>query len=1379
MLYDTKVRVLGEPKKRKSRKKVRGGALKFLQQVENDRKKFESEIANHFDKKMPKSIFSTIRKKSRLLSIQKLEPDDIYAEEIYNAFMNVHTGKNNTTESLSKNIRKKHSATIDDMLLNAPYNKNENLFTIKTTYFALEVEGYRSYSNTELYLDLKFSLSFPTRELAFMMPYVTEANERSLMRRLLLTYLTQGTIDTLLDSSYTVSGSFANYGLIKLFDGRLFYLQKDVQAYDAREELFSTDNMRPSNQLILVDPSTETFVQTNSNGEVVSLSLKGASRPMSEDIKSWLEKTFDQAIANPTYPNSLFSIWQPIKGSVEELFTGDLEFDYKKWHNARLHAIHAAGELVPIVRKLKKIYTEKRTNVLPTTYYFAVAVIQLILEYISKYEAIRDEVINKREGFNKATKKDIPAVSNLNKSVVFFSHQAEGFAKLDKAQELAVIDVSPGGGKSLLTILDIQNLMMQGKIKRPLVVVPKSLVANWIGEINFFTDCTFNAFAITTDTLKGWDSKDAEDPREAFGEKLAAAPLNTIFITTYSTIANGSIELPGKVFEYPNIEFIRKYVRPDYVALDESHLIKNPDSKRTKALLEMKFCPYRRIMTGTLMPNSPLDLIGQVGFLNPNVVGADIDEFVSKYAEKVDEKGKALEWKPNFAELIREDLRNNIFYLHYTEKDWAAALPEMKIKYHIVEMTDAQKAVYSVLVREALDEIANDPNLTKAWNQLVSGAVIQADDNKTEGESDEQPEDDIFEDLSVQTVFTKLMKLEQFLSSPDLAGFIARASDISEKDKISPKLEVIDSLIEKSIKAGHKALVAVHYKSSAHHLMERSKFRNQAIYYDAKYPKAIRKFKDDPNIKVMFAVCQSITEGHNLQVCDRIIIADKDWTPGKEKQLMARIYRPHVGIDKKTGKRVNLNEGKTVYMDYVLADNSADLIKTGYQVYKKLLNAKIADESPIPVKGLPRLMLSEDTLKASAVELGIPEYLQREYLHSEWFREVVEEYKKTKDFSLVEPKIEKVLPTKTIKTPWVVGMPLPKGLGGQPVIEYLEDNNIVLDEETTLKTDSVRKLLIDKPVLTETGYGKIVSIRSEKMLGIINESGERENREYDKVLILEKPTVDIEMVKETVKDNTDEIKEVFVEDKKDKQKKIKVEEFDADDDLPPVKPTERKPKSETKPKVEPKPKPKPAPVVEEEDYELDNEIELAMVLYNDIPTLRADLADPDSANLKKIGFVYQGPYYFLKLRSKRQGKEVLEALNNKYSITQARLNQCYEIIEWMNKSKYEYQVPDDFKTFHKVNHRVAPKGTLKIYPFVDGMDVYLVIDTASHPWLKMAALSKYMFKKNDNGYWYFFGGKSALIKQAIAKVKSLGLTITNKRELLKQAETFKIKLGKI
>ena len=71
------------------------------------------------------------------------------------------------------------------------------------------------------------------------------------------------------------------------------------------------------------------------------------------------------------------------------------------------------------------------------------------------------------------------------------------------------------------------------------------------------------------------------------------------------------------------------------LAIDESTTIKNPTAIRTKSILTLgKQAKYRRILTGSPVTKSPLDLFTQCGFLNSYLLGYDsFYAFRNRYAK--------------------------------------------------------------------------------------------------------------------------------------------------------------------------------------------------------------------------------------------------------------------------------------------------------------------------------------------------------------------------------------------------------------------------------------------------------------------------------------------------------------------------------------------------------------------------------------------------------------------------------------------------------------------------------------------------------------------------------------------------------------------------
>jgi SNF2 family DNA or RNA helicase len=96
-------------------------------------------------------------------------------------------------------------------------------------------------------------------------------------------------------------------------------------------------------------------------------------------------------------------------------------------------------------------------------------------------------------------------------------------------------------------------------------------------------------------------------------------------------------------------EFI-KSVHWDRIILDESHRTKQPDGKLGKFVGELK-ANKKNILTGTLMPHSPMDAFSQYRFLDPGVFGLNFFKFRNRYAVMGGYKGKQIVGYQNLDEL--------------------------------------------------------------------------------------------------------------------------------------------------------------------------------------------------------------------------------------------------------------------------------------------------------------------------------------------------------------------------------------------------------------------------------------------------------------------------------------------------------------------------------------------------------------------------------------------------------------------------------------------------------------------------------------------------------------------------------------------------------
>lgn len=156
------------------------------------------------------------------------------------------------------------------------------------------------------------------------------------------------------------------------------------------------------------------------------------------------------------------------------------------------------------------------------------------------------------------------------------------------------------------------DLFSQGDIsntsssKTSLIVVPTSLVHNWMNEIKKFVP-QLKALAHA-----GSSRAKLEDVVGKYD----------IIVTSYGVLRN---ELEAFV----KYEFL-------YLVLDESQMVKNPGSKTYQSVLQL-VSDYRLVLTGTPIENSLTDLWAQLNFLNRGLLG-NMSFFRSEFQTPIEKR---------------------------------------------------------------------------------------------------------------------------------------------------------------------------------------------------------------------------------------------------------------------------------------------------------------------------------------------------------------------------------------------------------------------------------------------------------------------------------------------------------------------------------------------------------------------------------------------------------------------------------------------------------------------------------------------------------------------------------------------------------------------
>lgn len=659
------------------------------------------------------------------------------------------------------------------------------------------------------------------------------------------------------------------------------------------------------------------------------------------------------------------------------------------------------------------------------------------------YPALVKAYHEQSKAFQNAKVTDAPRVPHITWK--FFPHQGKVLAMLDK-QPHALIGVAAGGGKTLIAAADILNYISKGRAKRACIVMPgDGLVAQQKQEIKEFTNGTVNVICLTNDVVSRYCER-REDGRydlEPLRKMIVSAPPNTIILATYFFFTQEKIKTATKgKFRFPRAYWLSVKCGVDMVNIDECHKIKNV-SDTSEAMLQLgELVKVRRGMSGTLIANNLKDIHRPGVFADASVLG-DLDTFLDRYAEEYqsagDGRATVKAWKPGAAKAIRQRLMSTCG-IQVGRSHWMYMLPKFKKKYHKVTMSPAQTAAYKRLVLDTMRELEDGVEIIYDDDGKEVGTKPNAALAKLWKEFQAIPDDEKEEENLSPMLLAKLSKFDQYCGCPVTDTFTRKM--LPAKDQISPKLKLLDQILddhfakipdmkkEVNLRAKGdkkrewkpnmgKVIVFTTFVDVAMHLQANSKYAKQSILYSGSMKKftdkdgvkkvTLEEFKTNPKIRVVFAVEQSMREGHNLQMANRVIRVNVPWNPGDIEQTKARTYRAG-------------NLHPEVYEDVILCDGTAEIAKAARLVTKMHMNAKLLSDFDDSTHQQPIFMNKDTLANFTDFDRQLSPYLPLEQSIQDFDEAEAEELKKINGHKKLElGDGTKLKGSKTVETPYVDG----------------------------------------------------------------------------------------------------------------------------------------------------------------------------------------------------------------------------------------------------------------------------------------------------------------------------------------------------------------------
>lgn len=375
-----------------------------------------------------------------------------------------------------------------------------------------------------------------------------------------------------------------------------------------------------------------------------------------------------------------------------------------------------------------------------------------------------------------------------------------------------------GLGKTIQIIAFILEQRSKVKNNCNLLVLPTTLIFNWKNELEKF------APSLNTLVLQGADR-----------------PKNTLDFDQYELI----------IISYHNllsdINHLKKY-RFNYVFLDESQQIKNPNSQRYQAVTKLN-ARNRIVITGTPVENSTMDLFAQLSFANPGLLGSK-KYFKDVYTTPID----------GFSNKKRlEELQRKVkpFILRRTKAEVAKELPAKNELVLYCEMKPAQRHIYDTYEKEFRefisvkdgDEIRKSPmhvlkGLTKLRQICNSTKLLKTEDLSVEQDSCKI--EMLVEQVRDKSPYQKIIIFSQFVSM----------------------LNLIETALAK-------------------HAITTLKLTGQS----RNRQHIVTQFQEDETQRVILISLKAGGTGLNLTAASLVYLVDPWWNPAVEAQAIDRAFR--------------------------------------------------------------------------------------------------------------------------------------------------------------------------------------------------------------------------------------------------------------------------------------------------------------------------------------------------------------------------------------------------------------------------------------------------------------------------------------------------------
>ncbi len=469
-------------------------------------------------------------------------------------------------------------------------------------------------------------------------------------------------------------------------------------------------------------------------------------------------------------------------------------------------------------------------------------------------------------------------MTNAKKAIpALLPHQRAGVDFLSEREAAGLFD-DPGLGKTRQLIEAIDREVAAGTIRAALIICPNTLKTTWAEEIEKYSSARYAVFG------SGRKAR-----RDGFRSLKAS-----FYVINYEAVAS----------ELPSLRALLRF-KPTALVLDESHRIKTPGAKITRAVHDLRGEAARRfILTGTPIANKPEDLWSQIFFLDDGAaLGESFDDFRAKYIGRGGGYVKLGEVRDRLANI---SLRRR--------KQGTISLPPKAYTRLAVPLVGRQAELYAEMRNEMV-----------IWVESMSGEQVAKE---------------------AEAILARLVRLAQIASNPALLD--------SSYSETAAKIQVLDALLAEYLaEPDEKVIVWTSFVGNIPQLLKRYPRLSPVCLHgemDSKArDRAVTAFRNDPGVRLLVANPAAAREGLTLTSARRAIYLDRTFNLVDYLQSQDRIHR--------------LSQTKPCEIVLLIAQQSVDEF-VDYSIAQKQRLAEYTQGDAVDIQQADLLLQKPDVLRA-------------------------------------------------------------------------------------------------------------------------------------------------------------------------------------------------------------------------------------------------------------------------------------------------------------------------------------------------------------------------------------------------------------------------------